>query len=115
MSALRYRTATAPLTGCGHILSHGPAVRVWDAARLSESVQSRGWRSGLVQPSDPARGCRDWLAGLAAKQATPCSVTGDTYTHTHTHIYIYIYIYITYYYLNNKMRNDYFNDSILQV
>ena len=40
MSAPIYRTATAPLTGCGHKLSHSPAVRVWDAARLGESVQS---------------------------------------------------------------------------
>ncbi len=33
-------TATAPLTVtvCGHELSHGPAVHVWDAARLGESV-----------------------------------------------------------------------------
>ncbi len=34
---------------------------VCDAARLGESVQSRRWRSELVRPSDPARGCRDWL------------------------------------------------------
>jgi hypothetical protein len=74
MSAPRYRTATAPLTGYGHELSHGPAVRVWDAARLGESVQSRRRRSGLARPSDPACGCRDWLACLAAKRATPCSV-----------------------------------------
>jgi hypothetical protein len=78
MSAPRYRAATAPRTGCGHELSHGPAVRVCDAARLGESVQSRRWRSGFVRPSDPARGCRDWLAGLAAKRAAPCSAACGT-------------------------------------
>ncbi len=35
-------------------------------ARLGEPVRSRRWRSGLVRPSDPARGCRDWPAGPAA-------------------------------------------------
>jgi hypothetical protein len=34
-----------------------------------------------VRPSDPARGCRDWLACLAAKRATPCSVTVWTSDH----------------------------------
>ena len=62
-------------TGRRHEWSSGPAVRVWDAARLRELVQSRRWRSGLVRPSDPARGCLDRLAGLAAHRATPCSVT----------------------------------------
>ena len=52
-------------TGRGHDWSHGPAVRVCDAARLGESVQSGRWRSGLVRPPDPARGCVDWLAGPA--------------------------------------------------
>jgi hypothetical protein len=70
----RHGPGVTPLTGCGHDLSHGPAVRVRDAARLGEPVQSRRWRSGSAQPSDPARGCRDRLAGLAANRAAPCSV-----------------------------------------
>ena len=36
-----------------------PARRSIIAARLGESMQSRRWRSGLVRPPDPARGCVD--------------------------------------------------------
>jgi hypothetical protein len=55
-----------------HKWSSDPAELTWDTVRLWESVWSRRWRSGLVLPPDPARGCLDWLAGVAAYRATPC-------------------------------------------
>jgi hypothetical protein len=45
---------------------------------ISESWPSHLWRSGLVRPSDPARGCRDQLASIAAERATPWSVNRVT-------------------------------------
>jgi hypothetical protein len=53
----------------------GSACISMGCARLGESVQSRQWNSRLVLPPDPASGCLDWLASLAAQRATSCSIT----------------------------------------
>ena len=53
----------------------GGALRV--AARLGESVKSRRWRSGLVRPSDPARGALTSQAGPAAERPRLAATLGD--------------------------------------
>jgi hypothetical protein len=76
----RYRTATASLLGSrARPVPRGPAAHVLLAARLRESLpRGRRWRSGSAGPSDPARGCRDRLAGLAAERAASCGVNIST-------------------------------------